>query len=393
MKQLEERGTLDGLEVAITGKLASMNRDEAVRRIADAGGHYAAEPTETTAILVVGFAVLPLAEDGRPTQSLRAARELRERGTGIEILTEEQWLQRLGLDGSPTDLQRLYTTVQLSRILGVPTRVIRAWVRHGLIRPAREVNRLSFFEFRQVSAARTLAELSARGVSPARIRRSLEQLGHWMPEGDRSLAQLETLEGGGQLLVRLEEGQLAEPSGQLRLDFDGALPRPAPAAPKLQPERTRAEAWFEAGVIAEEEGRYAAAALAYEKTLEAGEVRAEVCFNLGNALYALDKKQAAADRFAQATEMEPDYVEAWNNLGNALSDLGRTREAVSAYRRALSIEPDYADAHFNLAEALALLGDRPAAQRHWRAYLFHDPNSSWAEQVRERLEQDEPDDD
>ena len=42
-------------------------------------------------------------------------------------------------------------------------------------------------------------------------------------------------------------------------------------------------------------------------------------------------------------------------------------------------------AHYNLAEALAVVGDLERARKHWRAYLTFDPNSRWAEQVRQRL--------
>ena len=45
---------LRGVELAITGRLASMRRDEATRRVAEAGGSYAQTPTETTQVLVVG---------------------------------------------------------------------------------------------------------------------------------------------------------------------------------------------------------------------------------------------------------------------------------------------------------------------------------------------------
>jgi len=99
---------------------------------------------------------------------------------------------------------------------------------------------------------------------------------------------------------------------------------------------------------------------------------------------ALDKKREAATCFQQAVRLEPDYAEAWNNLGNALSDTGHFADAIAAYRRALAVAPAYADAHYNLAETLALLNDVDGAREHWLAYLQKDPNSTWAEQVRER---------
>ena len=91
--------------------------------------------------------------------------------------------------------------------------------------------------------------------------------------------------------------------------------------------------------------------------------------------------------FETALRREPDYAEAWNNLGIARGELSRGPAAIEAFRRALEIVSHYADAHFNLAEALAVQGDLEGARRHFRAYLSYDPNSRWAEQVRQRLRQ------
>ena len=279
-------------------------------------------------------------------------------------------------------MHRLYTTAQLGRILNVPASRIRTWMRHDLIRPAKVVKRLSFFDFAQVATARVLSQLTRDGVTPQRLRKSLEQLADWLPDADHALAQLESFEQDV-IVVRTEEGTLAEPTGQLRIDFESE-PEPIPKLP--EPKRDDAEMWFEAGTSYEEEGRFADAARAYEQALKVGGgARPEIYFNLGNVLYSLEEKSLAAHRFGQATELEEDYVEAWNNLGNTLNDLGQSDSAVDAFERALRLEPDYADAHFNLAETVANLGEYERAREHWRAYLALDPMSSWADVVRERL--------
>ena len=388
--------------LAITGRLAAMTRTAAVKAIAAAGGRFVAEPDETTTILVVGAGGAPLGVDGRWTRSLARARALQASGCALRILGEEQWLDLLELDQHRGELQRLYTTEQLARILSVPVGAVRSWLRHGLIRPARSVGRLAFFEFRQVSTARGLLELSRSGVPPARIRRSLEQLAGWFDGADRALAQLEALEAGGALLVRLDDGRLAEPSGQLCLDFE---PRgevdPEPPSAAVWPAAARTEAapvlralapapppatWFERGLRAEEEGCFQEAVYAYERALALEGATAEIWFNLGNVHFVLDCKPAAAQAFAAALELEPDYVEAWNNLANVHSELGHHAEALKAYARALALAPDYADAHYNCAETLAAIGDKEGARRHWQAYLLQDPSSAWAREVRRKLE-------
>jgi tetratricopeptide (TPR) repeat protein len=202
-----------------------------------------------------------------------------------------------------------------------------------------------------------------------------------MQDTEHSLTQLAALERGGPLLVRLQDGRLAEPTGQLRLAFE-APPDPQPALPRVG---FGADEWFELGVSREEQGLLEQAVEAYRQALLAGGRKAEVCFNMGNTLYALGRKQEAVRELEQATCAEPDYVEAWNNLGNVLCDLGRADEARAAYGRALAIAPDYADAHYNTAELLFTGGDLDGSRRHFQAYLSLDPGSSWAEVVRRRL--------
>lgn len=369
---------LHGQLVAISGRLTSMSREEARELAVLAGARLVDRPSRTTTLLVIGQGSLPLDEDGRPTRSLQRARTLQREGAPIEIVSEAVFLDRLQLPERREDLRRLFTSAQIARILDVPPGHIRSWIRHDLIHPVKVVRRLPYFDFRQVATAKVLNQLTKDGVTPARIRRSLAQVRAWVAEPEQALAQLETIENGGAVLFRTVDGYLAEPSGQLRLDFQERAAGGASVEPSAQ-------GWFERGIVAEELGRLEEAVRCYERALELEAGEPEVLFNLGNALYSLERKTEAAQRFVEATRADPEFIEAWNNLGNALGEIDLPNEALQAYRRALAIEPDYADAHFNLAETLAALGARAAAERHWRAYLVQDPWSSWAEVVRERL--------
>ena len=243
------------------------------------------------------------------------------------------------------------------------------------------MKRLWFFDFSQAAAARALAELTAEGVTPRRIRRDLAALRAWVPDEEALLTHLEMLEAGGPLVVRTHDGDLAEASGQLRLDFESR----STAAPVL-PEPDPAVTWFSRGVLAEETDDLETAHDAYLHAMALGVTDAEVAFNLGNVLYAMDRTLEAAARYREAITVDPEYVEAWNNLGNALAAIGEADEAESAFLAALALEPAYADAHYNLAETLAAAGDRTRAESHWRTYLTLDPESVWAEEVRRRLE-------
>lgn len=441
-------------EVAFAGRLASMTRREAGARVAAAGGRVVREPGADTAYLVVGQGGWPLRADGRPGDSMARARRLKEQRAPLSIVSETTFLHILGLTEKVEDLQRLFTTAQLSRILEVPARELRAWMRRKLIRPVKVARRLAWFDFREVAMARALHGLISAGVSPALIGRSIRELAQWLPEAQgvdtqAMLTQLETSAHGPLLSVRLQDGRLADPGGQLLLDFHrGAAPGshragairaftppraadPQPAASSAAPELVRdlaavlgmapdgmpgpeeptsgggepeipgrvldlgaaAGAWTDAGpdelfrhgVLAEDAGQWHLARRLYERALAAGGLDPETCFNLGNVLYELDRKPAAARRYLQAVALDAEYVESLNNLGNALAESGWLNEAVLAYRRALLLEPAYADAHSNLAEALVYLGRYAEARFHWTAYLAIDPRSSWANAIRELL--------
>jgi len=376
----------------VVGTLAAMTRAEAYECVVAAGARWADAPGPGTDLLVVGAAEPPLEADGELVAGLVQARSRMEAGGSLRVLSEQEFLELLGLGERGAPLRRLYTSAQLARILAIPQRRLRSWVRSGLIRPVKVVRRLSYFDFAQVSAARALSRLTDEGVTPRRIRASLEALARWWPEtGAGLLGQLSALESGGPLLVRTLEGDLAETSGQLRLDFAGdEQPVAAQTSDSGATAVPESELWFQRALRHEEAERLEEAARAYARALDPHGPRAEVAFNLGNVLYALERVEDACAAFALATQVDPEYVEAWNNLGNALSRLGRHEEAREALERALALEPGYADAHFNLAETLAAAGMTDEARAHWRAYLEDDPDSSWAAEVRARLRRTDP---
>lgn len=396
---------LEGRRVAITGRMASLLRDDAIALVERLGGTYDPTPGPETDYLVVGEVGWPLKADGRLTHHLEASHRLRANGAHIEVISETEFLTLIG-EQVVGSLGRLYTKQQLGRILGVPSSTVSAWVRMRLIKPAKIVNSLEYFDFPQVASARALSKLLESGVAPARIRSSLEQIQGWWPGAAETLAQLESLDqDDGSLVLRLDDGALVEPSGQLMFAFeeeaedDNVEPATASCAAESnvqslaagafglgQSEPRTADEWYHAGVRFDETDRPALAVRAYQEALLQGGPNPDITFNLGNALYRMGRAAEAAQRFLQTVELKPEFAEAWNNLGNALGDIGHLGDAVPAFRRALGIRPDYADAHYNLAETCYALKDLEGARRAWIRYLQLDPKSPWADHVRERLQ-------
>lgn len=385
--------TLAGRRIAVTGRLASRTRDAVVAEIEARGGTWTEHVDERTDLLVIGLDGWPLRNDGHLTRDLERARALEAAGHPIRIVDEPTFLREAELDAGGLDGKRQFTLGQLARVLDIPVGRLRSLIRRGLVRPSRVERRLSWFDFTEVARARSLQSLLDQGVTLRAIRNNLRLLERWMPDAQTGLNQLDLLEGGNLVVVHTPEGQLAEPSGQLRFAFaDDAPQRPEPLplrSTRVQrPTREgprRAEEWFVAGVAAEDSGRLEDAVHAYHQALIADGPQAEVCFNFGNALIGLGLVGEAAQRFMQAVEIDPEYVEAWNNLGNALSELGRITESVRAYETALEIEPAYADAHFNLAETLLLDEQFEAAGRHFQAYLDTSPHAADRDYIERTL--------
>src|SRR5436190_87955 len=86
--------------------------------------------------------------------------------------------------------------------------VARGWQRAGMVAPARTLQGVAFYDFRQVASMRTLVRLARSGVTIERIRHNLESLRRCLPSACDPLEQLTLLERDGKMLFRLEGGLL-----------------------------------------------------------------------------------------------------------------------------------------------------------------------------------------
>lgn len=383
-KESSSTERLRGECVALTGRLAALSREEAQRLVRAQAGRVSDKVSRDTTLLVVGQVGWPLGKDGRLSVNLRRARQLQEAGHSLQVVGEQEFLERLGLAELAGGICGRYTLAQLARVLNVPRTLIAAWLRHRLIEPAGEVEGLPVFDFHQAAAIKTLCELRQTGVSTRRLRRSLEQLSQWLPDAEDALLRLSAVEG--ELLVRDDAGGLSEPNGQRRFEFtpvDGNgrdAARIVPLGARMSP-----DAMFQQAVEHEEAGHLDQASESYRRWLHQFGPDAQVCFNLGNVLCALGRYEAAIERFRQAVELRAAYVEAWNNLGTTLVEADQREEAIAAFAAALAHAPCYTDALYNMADTLEELGRDNEAQRYWRAYLACDSSGPWADYARQRI--------
>jgi len=309
-------------------------------------------------------------------------------------------------DGEVSPIRSFYTPAMLARLIGVPVATIRRWRRRGLIVPVRELGRVAYYDFGQVTAARDLGKRIPSGKGSSRIERQLARLSE---STGLTPARLPILIEGKRVLLRESDG-LRDAAGQRWIDFDGvngecgagesgegrAEARMAdsdrgpfvsptwPFAPRGEP-TFPGECLVEGALELEADGDLEGAADAYRAALAAGGPNAELCFQLAETLYRLGDVAAARERYFMAIELDEHYVEARANLGCVLAESGRADLAIAALEGALSLHADYADAHYHLARMFDDCGDFPAARRHWERFLECAPDNPWADEARARI--------
>lgn len=261
----------------------------------------------------------------------------------------------------------MYGARDVERLLGLPRSTVRALVQAGFVKPARGPRGAWQFSFQDLIVLRTAQALSAAGVPPRRIARSVKDLRRHLPEA-MPLSGLAIGAVADRVVVKEGAHRWQADSGQYLLAFEGD-----PAQGSLNViERTVRRApsaadWFAKGVALE--GKDAAAALrAYERAVAADPAFLDARVNLGLLLHqsgALTKAERAYREGLAACGSDPLLL---FNLGVLLEDLKRKPEAAEAYRAALRGDPALADCHYNLALLCEDLGRPKDALRHLAQY-------------------------
>jgi tetratricopeptide (TPR) repeat protein len=378
---------LQGQRIATTGRLLTLTRPELHRLVAEHGGQLQRSVQETTTLLLIGQESLPVSNTGRLKANLRKARSLIQQGQAIAILSEDEFLEKLGLQTSRADIHRLYSTAQLEDLLQIPSRRLQSWIRSGLITPAHSHAGIHYFDFAQVASARSLAELTSTGISLSRLKRSLRQLQQWTSaRTSESLLGLAIHAEGGKVFVETLDGCLADSSGQLQLRFDGS---PEPEMERVATvsllEVAPSVDWLACGWEHEQLEEWEQAEEAYRRGLDEDSDDAAVAFNLGNVLFAQGRKQEALSCWRLAMTLDNRDAGCCNNVGVALAELGLASEAIEAFRLALAQDPDFNDANYNLADTLDEVGRREEAEAYYRAYLRSESSGERADYARHRL--------
>jgi tetratricopeptide (TPR) repeat protein len=344
--------------VAFTGRLASMKREEAFALVRCRGGSPRRGVTRKTSVLVVGQLGWPLLPDGQPSKSLRLARSY-----GVAITSERQFLEWAGR-AVPDDQIRSYSAAQIAALSGLPLDAISELAAFGLLD-----GREGRHGFRDLAAARQLAELLASGVTLSSITRSLHEIRKWLP--DAALPEVKLYPASSDtVLVEQLKGR-TDKTGQFVLPVE---------APREDPDDL-----FEQAQSAEESADPATAERLYRRVMRIDPRDPAAAFNLGNLLRSSGQKIEAESAYRAAIKADQRFAEAWYNLADMLDEQGHSDKAVECLEHALDAEPDYADAIFNLGLIHQRNEQHADAAACWRRYLALDSESDWASRARRAL--------
>jgi tetratricopeptide (TPR) repeat protein len=344
--------------VAFAGRLASMKREEAFALVRGRGGTPRRGLTKKTDILVVGELGWPLLADGRPSKSLSLAKSY-----GVAIASERAFLEWAGR-AVPDDQVRSYSADQIASLSGLPLDVIERLTAFGLI-DCREAH----YGFRDLTAARQLAELFDAGVALSTITTSLHEIRKWLPGAALSNLRLFPASSDA-ILVEQMKGR-TDKTGQFVLPVTDARENP--------------DELFEQAQAAEEAGDIETAERLYRKVMRIDPGDPTAAFNLGNLMRSAGQKVEAEKAYRAATKADSMFAEAWYNLADLLDDQRQSDKAVACLERALVADPDYADAIFNLGLLHQRKDSHTEAAIYWRRYLALDNESAWASRARRAL--------
>ena len=263
-----------------------------------------------------------------------------------------------------------YSVRQVSDMLDLSPRQIRALVADGALTPTIGARGKFLFSFQDLVVLRSVAELIRSGVALHKVRAAVTSLLDQLPDS-ASLTAASLDASGTSVVVSVDTTTWDPVTRQLVLDLDveattthitSVADMPPPAAS----ERTATEWYVYADEIESSDPR--AAEEAYRRAIEIDGTFAEAHLNMGRLLHAAGAVREALDEYRAAGMIDGEDAVTHYNIGVASQDLGNLDDAVAAYERAIELAPRFADARYNLSTLYEELGNTALAVQHLHAY-------------------------
>ena len=154
----------------------------------------------------------------------------------------------------------------------------------------------------------------------------------------------------------------------------GALaPKPLPAPLELE-EYLEADDWFQAGLAMNSEGKFEAAAQAFQKSISVAPNNALAWLNLGTAQALLGDYSQAIVNLRKSVRLDPKLGLGYANLAEVCFRQQRFEEAIEAYTALLTLWPDNTNALYKRGVAHVSLNQGGQAQAEYLALKMLDPD-------------------
>jgi predicted TPR repeat methyltransferase/thioredoxin-like negative regulator of GroEL len=146
------------------------------------------------------------------------------------------------------------------------------------------------------------------------------------------------------------------------------MPNSYKLTPMIQP-----TADFEQALRLQRQGDFAAAALIFERLLDADPQRMMIWGYLALAYLETNRGALALETIDKALSRAPKEINLYMQRAYICKRLNQTEQAIQHYQQVLALNPNYAKAHNNLAGEYAASDNYPLALQHYRHALHADP--------------------
>ncbi|HWZ89386.1 MAG TPA: tetratricopeptide repeat protein [Polyangiaceae bacterium] len=302
----------------------------------------------------------------------RAATPLAESSTGREPLTD------------------LFTSGEISRLLGISQARLRTFDRAGVVSPTGRRRGRRAYSFSDLIALRTAQSLLERRVRLRDVTRAVGALKRSLPKVTRPLQELRIVSDGQRVIVHTTDGAFEPLTGQLVLDFEVKALRDdvvrvlRPSAGRERA-RTAYELYLRASQLDEDPLSMDDAELLYREAISLDPWLAIAYTNLGNIRFRRHDADAAEVLYKKALEIDGRQPEAQYNLGYVMLERGQPELSVPLFHGAIDADPKFADAYFNLAMAYEQIGETGKARPFWKSYISLEPTGTWTEIAKRHL--------
>ena len=247
--------------------------------------------------------------------------------------------------------------------------------------------------FKDLVRARFICLCRKQGISLQTLRRAAADNSDWQTK--LSLYSLGK-DSQGQILVRREKNGLLLPtSRQLLLDFEKKSEnRPISFRDRKQKQKRSKTNALSALIQKLEEHYETASEQKNSKNVEKILKRIvaldpkhlSAWIEIGNFYFNREQISKARRAYERSIEIDPTCIEALYNLANLHFKAKHYGASIRYFQRCLQANPHFIEAYYNFGLVLYHLGRRQEASELLENYLINDPESFWADQARQLIE-------